>query len=58
MRKRSAYGAAATGFLLYESVVHTERQRQQHDVVTKALSQDVMLLAFVPLLTYAPGSYL
>ncbi|MDM5249966.1 hypothetical protein [Lysinibacillus sp. G4S2] len=28
MRKRSAYGAAATGFLLCESVVHTERQQQ------------------------------
>jgi hypothetical protein len=46
-RKRSANEAAAKGFYLHESEAAAAKAPM---LVTKALSQDVMLSAFVPLL--------
>jgi len=48
MQKQSANVAAATGVYSVRKRSATKRQRQQ-DVDHEALSQDVMLLAFVPL---------
>ncbi|MFB7158324.1 hypothetical protein [Lysinibacillus sp. NPDC056232] len=48
-RKRSANAASAKCFCLCESVVQRSDSNSTM-LVTKALSQDVMVLAFVPLL--------